>query len=281
MAQSSERSQIGGADMELQEHDYDWARALTYGNHPEHVVFHHAAATSAPPQRVHQWHLDRDWVGVGYHIMVAKDGTKHRGRPDNARGAHVKGWNDRTIGVMFEGNFENEEMTDAQVMAAAEIAIHYGLPIRGHSDFAATSCPGSNFRWDDVRAEIERLEDGKKEKKPKKKRRVRFMPVQNRNWVPLIGDWDGDGKDEIGFYYREEGRVLLTTRNDSGGFEADIDYRFGPQGNRFIVCVGDWNGDGKDNIGLYDPDDGKWYLSHGHESGEADVVQRYGPKNVF
>jgi len=42
--------------------------------------------------------------------------------------------------------------------------------------------------------------------------------------------------------------------------------------------VGDWDGDGKDTIGLYDPATGTWFLRNSNSSAPADLVFTYGPE---
>ena len=56
---------------------------------------------------VHQWHLDREFSGCGYHYLILRDGKLQRGRPLNIRGAHAKlnGHNKFSIGLAFVGGF--------------------------------------------------------------------------------------------------------------------------------------------------------------------------------
>jgi N-acetyl-anhydromuramyl-L-alanine amidase AmpD len=55
--------------------------------------------------------------------------------------------------VVFEGNFEKEQPTPAQMESlralAAWLSAEYDLPaseIKGHSDYASTACPGANLK---------------------------------------------------------------------------------------------------------------------------------------
>lgn len=57
---------------------------------------------------VRKWHTDpkpegRGWIDVGYHIYIKRDGTIQLGRPLWAVGAHVRGYNQQSIGVCLEG----------------------------------------------------------------------------------------------------------------------------------------------------------------------------------
>ncbi len=82
---------------------------------------------------------------------------------------------------------------------------------------------------------------------------------------PIIGDWDGDGRDDIGvFRAKEEGldqsTFYLELLNDGelGGL-ADYAIPFGYWPDD-IPVVGDWDGDGDDDIGGYYPANSVFYL---------------------
>ena len=52
---------------------------------------------------IHQMHLGFGWDGVGYHRVIGRDGVVEPGRPDYWIGAHVKGFNDVSLGVCLIG----------------------------------------------------------------------------------------------------------------------------------------------------------------------------------
>jgi hypothetical protein len=68
----------------------------------------------------------------------------------------------------------------------------------------------------------------------------------NAGVLPLVGDWNGDGKDNIGvrmgstFYFRTS-EVTTPT-------ETTTSISYGNGGNEYAI-TGDWNGDGKDTQG--------------------------------
>jgi hypothetical protein len=41
--------------------------------------------------------------------------------------------------------------------------------------------------------------------------------------------------------------------------------------------VGDWNGDGVDTVGVYNPITGVFFLKNTHDEGFADIVFQFGP----
>jgi serine-aspartate repeat-containing protein C/D/E len=68
--------------------------------------------------------------------------------------------------------------------------------------------------------------------------------------IPVVGDWNGDGKSEIGLFYKGEWFLDL---NGNGLWDAeDLWAKLGAKGDRPVV--GDWDGDGKDDIGVFGPE---------------------------
>jgi len=76
--------------------------------------------------------------------------------------------------------------------------------------------------------------------------------------MPIVGDWNGDGKDTIGVF--REGMWYLDYDNDG---VADEFVHFGA--SKHLPVTGDWNGDGKDTIGVFDPSTGVWSLDYDND----------------
>ncbi|MCQ2406626.1 MAG: peptidoglycan recognition protein family protein [Oscillospiraceae bacterium] len=92
------------------------------------------------------------WAGIGYHFYVRKSGEIVRGRPEDMQGAHTLSFNDVSLGICFEGNFEVEEMGEAQKNAGLslcrELLDKYPeAQIFYHKDFNNTACPGKSFPY--------------------------------------------------------------------------------------------------------------------------------------
>lgn len=137
--------------MNIVEHTFTFNAALVKRKSTTDLILHHAAAAKCSVDDIHRWHLGNGWSGIGYHFLVRKDGSVHRGRPIDTVGAHTYGANSDSIGVCFEGNFENEEMPDVQKEAGAELVTYIRqlypsiTKVGKHKDYLSTACPGKNF----------------------------------------------------------------------------------------------------------------------------------------
>ena len=119
-----------------------------------YIMLHHAAGNGSV-EDVHRWHLANKWIGIGYHFYVRKDGSIWQGRPIDNVGAHCPAVNSKSVAVCFEGNFDNEKMSEIQRDAGVELIaylknLYPKATICRHKDFAATACPGENFPYDEI-----------------------------------------------------------------------------------------------------------------------------------
>ncbi|QDV81866.1 SdrD B-like domain-containing protein [Planctomycetes bacterium TBK1r] len=103
-----------------------------------------------------------------------------------------------------------------------------------------------------------------------------FGPDNDAGWIPLAGDWDGDGTDTVGLYQPSTSMFHLV--NSLGQGTSDQLFAFGPSGNAgWIPLAGDWDGDGVDTIGLYQPDISLFHLKNSFGSGSSDIYAFFGP----
>ncbi len=105
----------------------------------------------------------------------------------------------------------------------------------------------------------------------------RYGPT-GRGWVPLVGDWDGNGTDTVGLYSPASGTFHLRNSNSAG--VANMAFRYGPANVGWIPLVGDWDGNGTDTVGLFNPASGTFYLRNSNSAGVANVAFRFGPANA-
>ncbi len=117
---------------------------------------------------IKRWHVqERGWRDNGYNFGIDRDGTVVKGRDLDGDGdvieeigAHVKGRNSRSIGIVlfgghgsaatdaFEDNFTRAQ-DEALRGLIADLESKLGsLKVSGHNDYAAKACPGFKVdRW--------------------------------------------------------------------------------------------------------------------------------------
>jgi len=59
-------------------------------------------------KEINEWHKERGWlspsgISCGYHYVIRRNGKIEAGRPEIERGAHVKGHNRDSIGIVWVG----------------------------------------------------------------------------------------------------------------------------------------------------------------------------------
>jgi hypothetical protein len=88
----------------------------------------------------------------------------------------------------------------------------------------------------------------------------------------VVGDWDGDGADQVGVY--RGGRWYLDLTGNDQWDAGDTTFRFGLPSD--LPVAGDWDGDGTDEVGTVR--DGRWYLDVDGDGawGGGDTSFRFG-----
>lgn len=109
---------------------------------------------------IDRWHRQRGWSGIGYHFVVYRDGSIHRGRDIEKTGAHVRGHNRKTIGAVYIGGVNNKGIakdtrTEAQkrsmLLLTEEIVQDQRIKeISGHNKYAAKACPSFDVSKDEL-----------------------------------------------------------------------------------------------------------------------------------
>ncbi|MBD8493966.1 N-acetylmuramoyl-L-alanine amidase [Pseudomonas syringae] len=95
---------------------------------------------------IDRWHRQRGFDTVGYHYVICRDGRLQRGRRESETGAHVKGYNSRSIGICLVGgvdaaNRPRNNFTAAQFDTLAQVlaALRSRYPqarVLGHRDLS-------------------------------------------------------------------------------------------------------------------------------------------------
>ena len=102
---------------------------------------------------IREWHTALGWSDIGYNLFIRRNGFVEMGRPLEARGAHVKGYNDVALGICLAGGVDedaypedNFTIKQKQSLAQWIKALRLMYPtaiIQGHRDFPRVSkaCP--------------------------------------------------------------------------------------------------------------------------------------------
>jgi len=125
------------------------------------IVLHHLDANNAGIKEVHQWHLKQGWEGIGYHFIVRFNGVIEWSRGIDTFGIHTLNNNHNTIGIAFEGKYEElKSMPDEQFKSGVELIkyvkshYHKNLTVKQHKDYRATACPGRYFPFTKMLEEV-------------------------------------------------------------------------------------------------------------------------------
>jgi N-acetylmuramoyl-L-alanine amidase len=101
---------------------------------------------------IRRWHVeDNGWNDIGYHWVIELDGSLQEGRKEYLNGAHAKGHNSDSIGVVYVGGCDKDmRPKDTRTEAQKEelLCILQDLKARypraeiiGHCDVSSKACP--------------------------------------------------------------------------------------------------------------------------------------------
>jgi N-acetylmuramoyl-L-alanine amidase len=100
---------------------------------------------------IDRWHKERGWSGIGYHYVIRRDGTLEHGRPTNQAGAHVRGYNSRSLGICLIGRDEytDEQLTTLHSLLSTLRRNYPDAKICGHTDLDnSKTCPNFDvWQW--------------------------------------------------------------------------------------------------------------------------------------
>ncbi|WP_240928168.1 peptidoglycan recognition protein family protein [Thalassoroseus pseudoceratinae] len=131
------------------------------------IVVHHTATDRGSVESIHQTHLNRKWLGIGYHFVIGNGQGMEDGLIEETfrwrgqlHGAHAgqNEYNRHGIGIALIGNFEKTPPTPAQVDSLTELVLRlqqkYQISpdrIFGHGELKTTACPGRFFPLAELR----------------------------------------------------------------------------------------------------------------------------------
>jgi hypothetical protein len=115
------------------------------------IVVHHTATTSATPEGIARWHVEKNgWPGAGYHLYIRKSGKAYLMNGLDVVSSHCYNHNEHTLGLAFEGDFTKESATGDQIdvgrkaVAWLEAQVGKSLNVKDHKSMPdnQTACPG-------------------------------------------------------------------------------------------------------------------------------------------
>lgn len=121
------------------------------------LIVVHCTATEEGKDYSVEWirkvHKSKGYSDIGYHYVIYRDGSLHVGRNINLAGAHARGFNTGSIGVVYVGGCPKGDLKhnkDTRTPQQKETLLHLLKDLRkmypharivGHKDLNATGCP--------------------------------------------------------------------------------------------------------------------------------------------
>uniref|UniRef100_A0A1Y1M729 Peptidoglycan-recognition protein n=1 Tax=Photinus pyralis TaxID=7054 RepID=A0A1Y1M729_PHOPY len=136
---------------------------ITYVVFPlDMVVIHHTASPTCETrsqctelvQNIQNFHLDNAELGdIGYSFLIGGDGNIYEGRGWHKHGAHTFGYNGKSVGIAFIGDFRSVLPTDKAMQAAKDLLacgvelgeITNDYKLYGGKQLIATLSPGGKL----------------------------------------------------------------------------------------------------------------------------------------
>lgn len=109
---------------------------------------------------INKWHRAKGWACIGYHYVIKRDGTVETGREDSVVGAHVAGYNEKSLGICMVGGVSADDVskavnnfTPAQFASLKKLLVEMNkkypkAKVQGHRDFpnVAKACPSFDIK---------------------------------------------------------------------------------------------------------------------------------------
>lgn len=134
-----------------------WSKLGTVKNkrNIKEIIIHCSATPEGKDytvETIREWHLIKNFSDIGYHYVIYRDGSIHKGRDESISGAHCTGHNTISIGVCYIGGNDintgkpKDTRTDAQkrslIRIIKELKEKYpDAKVYPHYKFANKACP--------------------------------------------------------------------------------------------------------------------------------------------
>ena len=129
----------------------------------DYIVIHCAATPhdmDIGAAEIREWHTEGNgWRDIGYHFVIRRNGNIELGRDINDSGAHVKGYNSRSVGVCLVGGVDGDNQPEANFTSSQKDAlrdliytlerIYPDATVVGHTDLNPNkACPSFDVaKW--------------------------------------------------------------------------------------------------------------------------------------
>ncbi len=147
-------------------YNWSWIRDLSEVNY---LAIHASGGPDTQtPEEIANYHIrNNGWGGIGYHFLIAKDGTVYYVGDIQTARANIANLNEQVIGICLIGNFTGASQPSAEQLDSAHklcdffISDYPQLPnikswdtVYGHKELPgqSTECPGDN--WAQVKPKI-------------------------------------------------------------------------------------------------------------------------------
>lgn len=105
---------------------------------------------------IDRWHKQAGYTKIGYHYVIYRDGSVHKGRQDFEVGAHCYGHNTKSIGICYIGGVAKDGKTPKDTRTVEQKKALLALlkqlketypeaKIYPHYKFAKKACPSFNI----------------------------------------------------------------------------------------------------------------------------------------
>lgn len=130
--------------------------------HITEIIIHCSATPEGKDftvEDIRRWHLARHFADIGYHYVIYRDGSVHKGRAENIAGAHCLGHNAHSIGICYiggvakDGKTPKDTRTPQQKQALRQLVqqlqfVYPHATVHGHNEFSSKACPSFNVQKD-------------------------------------------------------------------------------------------------------------------------------------
>ncbi|XP_024867565.1 peptidoglycan recognition protein-like [Temnothorax curvispinosus] len=129
---------------------------------------------SSRVNNIREHHMNNlEWNDIGYSFLIGGDGNVYEGCGWTHEGAHTYGYNKKSVGIAFIGNFEHENASQIMLNAAHQLILcgkHLGIlrsdvRVVGARQVSSTDNPGKKLyaqiqswpEWDSSRMDLGHL----------------------------------------------------------------------------------------------------------------------------